>query len=77
MYIYPLAAFLFAYYFVTVAGIPSAIKRAIGHPGRLKPWDCVSCLSVWVCLILLCVPREVSVIIACLFGAGFIGNKIK
>ena len=75
--IYPLAAFLFSYYFVTVAGIPAAIKRALKRPGRMKPLDCVSCLSVWVCLLLLFLPRETSTIIACLFGAGFIGNKIK
>jgi hypothetical protein len=82
--IVPLAAFLFSYYFVNVAGFHLKIKALVWMitmqekpPLRVKPFDCVTCLSVWICALLLLLPIEVSNIIACLFGAGFIGNKIK
>lgn len=79
MYVIPLAAFLFSYYFVNVAGFPAAIKKGFNFaPGkRLKPLDCVTCLSVWVSVILLLLPLEVSNVTAVLFGAGFLGVKIK
>jgi hypothetical protein len=44
---------------------------------RLKPFDCVTCLSVWVAAVLYFCPNVTSQILATLFGAGFLGNKIK
>jgi hypothetical protein len=74
-----LAAVTFSYYFVEVMAVYKIIKRFYDFaPGRrLKPLDCVSCLSVWSCLVLLILPNEVSVWIAALFTAGYIGRKIK
>ena len=74
-----LAGFLFAYYFVNVAGIPSAIKKGFSmmpHQ-RLKPFDCVTCLSVWSSVAFYLLPSEVSYFVAIIFGAGFLGTKIK
>jgi hypothetical protein len=79
MYLIPLSAFLFAYYFVNVAGIPKAIKKGFGmmpHQ-RLKPFDCVTCLSVWSAVALYFLPIEISNFLFVAFGAGFIGQKIK
>jgi len=74
-----LAAFFFSYYFVNIAGIPNAIKRGFNfEPGkRLKPLDCITCLSVWVAIILWFMPFALVKFICVIFGAGFIGNKIK
>jgi len=71
-----LSAWLFSYYFVSVAQIPSAIKRGFKmHPGRrLKPFDCVTCLSVWVAVALYFAPAEWVRFIAIVFAAGNIGN---
>ena len=74
-----LGAFFFAYYFVNVAGIPSAIKKGFGmmpHQ-RIKPFDCVTCLSVWSAVVLYLLPTGVSEFLLVCFGAGFIGQKIK
>jgi len=74
-----LAGFLFAYYFVNVAGIPSAIKKGFSmmpHQ-RIKPFDCVTCLSVWSAVAFYLLPIEVSYFVAIIFGAGFLGTKIK
>jgi hypothetical protein len=73
------AAVMFSYYFVEVIGVHKVIKRFYNFaPGRrLKPLDCVQCLSVWVCLVLLMIPNEVSVWVAAMFTAGYIGRKIK
>ena len=79
MYITILAAFLFAYYFVKVAKIVYLIKKVWGIPfdRRIKPFDCVSCLSVWTAVTLYFLPIEISQFLLIIFGAGFIGNKIK
>lgn len=79
MFIITVASFCFSYYFVNVALIPDAIKRAVKYPigSRLKPIDCVQCLSVWVAVILYFLPLEWSVFTSVVFGAGFIANKIK
>ena len=79
MYLIPVTAFLFAYYFVNVAGIPSAIKKGFGmmpHQ-RLKPFDCVTCLSVWSAITLYLLPTEITNFLFVIFCAGFIGQKIK
>jgi hypothetical protein len=75
-----LSGFLFAYYFVTIAGIPNAIKKGFKYPPykRMKPFDCVTCLSVWSSLAInLLLPYFVIKIIFYIFLSGFIGNKIK
>lgn len=74
-----LAAFLFSYYFVNIAGIPNAIKKGFKmfpHQ-RIKPFDCVTCLSVWSAIALYFLPIELSEFLTIIFGAGFIGNRIK
>jgi len=79
MYITILAAFLFAYYFINVAKIIYRIKKVwvIPFEKRMKPFDCVTCLSVWVAVALWFMPIEVSQFLTVVFGAGFIGHKIK
>ena len=79
MYLIPVTAFLFAYYFVNVAGIPSAIKKGFGmmpHQ-RLKPFDCVTCLSVWSAVVMYYLPTELNNFLFVIFCAGFIGQKIR
>lgn len=45
----------------------------IWHPYlRFKPFNCVPCLSVWVCIILWLLPKEFSECVAVFFGAGVI-----
>lgn len=79
MLVIPLAGFFFAYYFVNVARIIYAIKKTWNIPfeKRIKPFDCVTCLSVWITVILFFLPIEVSYFTAAIFGAGFLGQKIK
>jgi len=77
LFIHAMAAFCFAYYFVNVAGIHMALKRAFKVQGRLKPLDCVTCLTVWVAVALLLLPVEVSVYTCFIFLPGFIATKIK
>lgn len=74
-----LASFLFSYYFVVIAGFPNAIKKGFGIKPfqRIKPVDCVTCLSVWIAVILYFLNIEISIFMATIFGAGFIGYKIK
>ena len=74
-----LASFLFSYYFVNIAGFPNAIKKGFGLKPfqRLKPFDCVTCLSVWMAVVLYFINIEISIFLAIIFGAGFIGYKIK
>jgi hypothetical protein len=71
-----LSAWLFAYYFVNVAGIPNAIKRGFKMKAgtRIKPFDCVTCLSVWSAAAFYFIPACVLEFIAIIFGAGMVGN---
>jgi len=74
-----LAGFLFSYYFVNIAGVPSAVKKGfkmMPHQ-RIKPFDCVTCLSFWSAVVLYLLPTELSYFLAVVFGAGFLGAKIK
>jgi len=73
------AAFFFSYYFVVVANFPMKLKEIYHLPPtkRIKPLDCVTCLSVWSAVILFFCPFVVVQFIAVIFGAGFIGNLIK
>jgi len=74
-----LAGFFFAYYFVNVARIIYVIKKVwqIPFEQRIKPFDCVTCLSVWTSVVLYFLPIEYSQFILVIFGAGFLGQKIK
>jgi len=74
-----LAGFFFAYYFVNVAKIIYFIKKVWNIPfeQRIKPFDCVTCLSVWMSVVFYFLPFEVSQFVAIIFGAGFLGQKIK
>jgi hypothetical protein len=74
-----LAGFFFSYYFVNVAGFPNAIKAGfkMQRGARLKPFDCVTCLSVWTSAALFFLPHIYSEFLCIIFGAGFIGQKIK
>lgn len=74
-----IAAFCTAYYMVNVVQLHMAIKRAwqLDPVKRIKPIDCVQCLSVWFAVILFCLPVEVSQFLAVCFGAGFLSTRIK
>jgi hypothetical protein len=78
MLIITIAAFCTAYYFVNVVQFHMAIKRAfkLNPSRRLKPIDCVQCLSVWFGLILWFCPIELSQCLAVIFGAGFISTRV-
>ena len=73
-----LAALLFSFYFIHIAKIPAAVKssmKLMPHE-RLKPFDCFTCLSVWVALSLYFMPEEISIVLIVSFGAGVIANLI-
>jgi uncharacterized membrane protein len=74
-----IASISFSYYFIHIAGIPFWIKRKLnyGRFQRLKPLDCLTCLSVWVALILFYMPVIATEFIATIFLSGIIANKIK
>lgn len=74
-----LAGFFFAYYFVNVAKIVYLIKKIwdIPYHERIKPFDCVTCLSVWTSAVLYFLPVQFSQFILVIFAAGFLGQKIK
>lgn len=77
MWIITIAAFVTAYYFVNVVMPP--IKKALKIlPGqRIKPFDCVVCLSVWTAVVLWFLPVSVSLFLAVVFGAGVLSIKIQ
>lgn len=79
MFLVPIAAFCTAYYTVNVVGLHMAIKRAfkINPAQRIKPLDCVNCLSVWMALVFYFAPHGVTECFSLCFGAGFISTKIK
>lgn len=79
MYPIAIAAFCTAYYIVNVLHLAMAYKKAFKLPAdrRLKPFDCVQCLSVWMAVILYFLPIEISQALAVIFGAGFISTRIK
>lgn len=73
------ASISFAYYFIEIAGIPHWIKRKLnyGRFQRLKPLDCLTCLSVWVSVALFFMPIIAVQFIATIFLSGIIANSIK
>lgn len=74
-----LAGFFFSYYFVNIARIPGAIKKGFGlmPHNRIKPFDCVTCLSVWCSVVMYFLPTQLVQFICIIFAAGFLGSKIK
>ena len=74
-----LAAFFFSYYFVEVAKIIYFIKKVwqIPFEKRMKPFDCVTCLSVWMAVVFYFLPHDLVQFICIIFAAGFLGQKIK
>lgn len=74
-----LAGFLTAYYFVNITGFVQSIKKFLKKKptDRIKPFDCVTCLSVWLTAVLWFLPIEVSQFLTISFGAGFLATRIK
>jgi hypothetical protein len=79
MFIITIAAFCFAYYFVKVLDGAMILKRIfrLKPNKRLKPFDCVQCLTVWSALAFYFMPIEFIQVIAVIFVAGFLSIKIK
>ena len=79
MFIITIAAFCFAYYFVNIFDGAIIIKRLfkLDPSKRLKPVDCVQCLTVWSAILFYFMPAELVQFIAVIFGAGFLSIKIK
>ena len=74
-----LSAIFFAYYFINIAGIPNKIKQILKFkPGqRLKPFDCIYCLSAWSGLALFFLPDAISEATLIMFVSGYIASKLK
>ena len=74
-----IAAALSAFTFVEVLGVHKIIKRFYNYPPgkRLKPLDCVFCMSFWMCILLLLLPDQCSNIIATILGSAYLASKIK
>ena len=79
MYIIPIAAFTFAYYFINVFNGHIILKRIFKIPlvKRLRPFDCIQCLTVWTALLFAFLPIHIVEIIGLIFIAGFLSIKIK
>ena len=73
------AAVFFSYYFVNIAGISSKIKQffKMKAGARLKPFDCVTCLSAWTGLALFLLPEFYSQLLCVMFISGYVGSKMK
>lgn len=78
MFINTIAGFCTAYYFVNVLQAPMRIKRVfkLNPHKRIKPFDCVQCLSVWLTMAFYFLPIELSQFFAVAFMAGFVGAKV-
>jgi hypothetical protein len=78
MLVITIAAYCTAYYIVNVVQLHMAIKRAwkLDPAKRIKPIDCVQCLSVWMAVALFFLPVEIAQFMAVCFGAGWIGAKV-
>ncbi len=74
-----LAAFATAYAFVVILQGDLIIKKRLQmkQHERLKPLDCVPCLSFWVAICYAFLPIEIVALLLSCFGAAFIGNKIS
>lgn len=70
------AAFFTSWYLVNVVMWHIPLQRALRRQ-RVKPFDCVQCLSVWFAICLYFAPYELTRALAIIFTTGFIGAKIK
>jgi len=79
MLIISIAGFCTAYYFVNILQAPMRMKRVLklGPLVRIKPFDCVQCLSVWLAIVFYFLPIEVAQFFAVIFAAGFVGSKVQ
>ena len=79
MFIIPIAAFTFAYYFINVFNGHIILKRIFKIPlvKRLRPFDCIQCLTVWSALLFTLLPIHTVETIAVIFAAGFISIKVR
>lgn len=64
-----IAAFCFAWYFVYVTPFPQYLKAKLNKK-RVKPFDCASCLSVWVAALFYFVPDNILDFIFVIFVSG-------
>jgi hypothetical protein len=74
-----LAAYFFAYNFVIINEFVKTIKKIfkINHTTRLKPIDCVYCLSCWTSLVLFCSPDIAANLMFVFFGTGYLAYKLE
>lgn len=77
MLINAIAGILTAHFFINVAGFHMVLKRLLNRPGRLKPFDCQQCLTVWMTLALYFLPMEISQCLATILGAGYISTLFQ
>lgn len=71
-----LTAYFFALNFVVINQIPKTIKKIlkIHHTKRLKPIDCVYCLSCWSALVLYFAPEQMVNCLFVFFTAGILSH---
>jgi hypothetical protein len=72
-----LAAVSFAYYLVEVYGLGWKIKRMLKRDGRVKPFDCLYCMSAWMGLLFYSLPTAAAEITLAMFGAALLSNYLK
>jgi len=68
-----------SYYFINIAGIPKKIKGILKYPfhKRIRPLDCLTCLSVWSAAIIYFLPHEIIFFIGVIFLTGIFANYIN
>lgn len=71
-----LTAYFFALNFITINAHPQTIKKIlkINHTRRLKPIDCIYCLSCWTALGLYFVPEQVVNCLFVFFTTGIVAH---
>lgn len=74
-----IGSFSMAYYIVNIVNPANSIKRflKIHHTRRLKPIDCVNCLTVWIAVVMWFMPVEWVQFLSVIFTAGFISTRFK
>lgn len=77
MFTVAIAGILMAHFFINVAGFHMVLKRLLNRTGRLKPFDCQQCLTVWMTLALYFMPIEISHCIAIVLGAGYLSTLLQ
>lgn len=77
MFTVAIAGILTAHFFINVAGFHMLLKRLLNRTGRLKPFDCQQCLTVWMTLALYFMSPEVSECMATILGAGYISTLLQ